>query len=1513
MLSRRRPKQNGKAAVGSQNQTNQTPLRSNAKPTVNPAPRESQSTDTTIAPDTMPSSPQHLAIPAIYAAPTVDTLDDESLFRGRAQHWGGNVGLSPEAEPQSDDQSGVTRHHVSFSPTNNNYSYHHTAHSPTRSRVEHPELPSAEKSPQKRKRKPRDFQHKEDFMHCLVRKVNVVQRSAFAVNKPVSIEEWYVAAQRIDSKNKSPLNGTVSSSASAHKKLSPSLQLLKLLHSMQSLDTIRQLSFTGSPSSDVFQEALATRNTESGNSANINKQTKLKRRSSSVGEQRDGRYHSIHPVQATLSTLPTAPPCLSNKKLRRPMRSDVGFPNATEEEIRQKQAEINRETEWEEASPRLIVLVTSDDLGTAVQEETSDSFIHSDHREWNGGGLQGMPWAGRELLRAKELNALHFSRKTGDGKEENTVKHRFLEPNRESFLAPPLDASYSKTLGWRPRPFHDRQPGMEYLLSWPLHVSFDTGNSEPLVCSLALYNLPTNELAGSSSSGVYGKISEEFWFPAGDWDGKIELDPSCLRVPSGSGPESTTTKLNEAELVESWSKRKQKAIFSYDPLVIKGGKKSLCWVLQIYELGNDALLKDPLSSNKRGSSVKKLFKAKPSSTEGSGTHVYESTNGDHTATNTFYDTFGTKLMTPLGFGVQPILDHEQNTKHVFPTGHLQEMKLWAAPPVPESQEDFVLRLQRITKSDGASEETWQQFAEVGLVQDSSSHFQSEISQTSDVSGAFDLASVVSTASERSVPNHVSSCSSTERNSFRSSDTHKTSPPTRKKKSLKQRMWISPAKATRSLKTSSQSIQKAVQTATFRSNNHPGGSGAAGKQINAPLAATASVFSSTLSTDWLETMLKEPTDMHGFKLKQPRQIGTQTVMPKLLCDVSGDFAVMLEEPGVGKRRSNLIRSQSHTQPAGYATASEIREVLFLPARAEKQYDVDIPPSLKSLLNLLYLFPRLLRASPDQQNNSSKQKKEDHQRYTVRLRLVRSSLAVDTTGTIATSQKTLEAFHSASPWTGSPLVREVFTRIPSSQRPSKVQKDTTGEQPMRDEFKLRLPAILDGTYFLQFSLFVLEPDCTLRAVAENSIPLSSSAGSKVATCIPNGCHRVKLGDFRFYIESRLVSSIHIADAAVAAAIRDFPLVFQGQSARNRGDVVGGIGFMPGITEGAASSSNASSPALFANASGGTVVGHFQLLLYLHLSTLLGPGDTTGATHQTEMTSDLMMGTLRSLFEIFRKVKLRLTKRLALASFLKAAVDEFEEGFLVLPGNSAHHRSDEQSSDLGSDEMNLGEAHAGSTAGKDNIIEDDEEDQRDFLDEGAVRLRKDSLRTGISRRLSRRASMGIGDSSGKRVAYGPSNLDRMKLEAELYYESGRFSHLFEDDDTIVTSGTSLHNFSDVKQKQEAPGQTRNKVWAVDQNDVYSESSIKAATAAASRIANKASEASPSPDEGFATRVKSVASVMLAPCVGKTGSSGSPRRLSLDCGRSRRRRRNSSNKAGTAPTASSAKVKKGVSSSMT
>jgi hypothetical protein len=66
-----------------------------------------------------------------------------------------------------------------------------------------------------------------------------------------------------------------------------------------------------------------------------------KRRESAA--KRVGKYRRIDPIEYIKNTLPDHGPLLTNVRRRLPMRSDVGFPRATEEEIVLKQKEIGHE------------------------------------------------------------------------------------------------------------------------------------------------------------------------------------------------------------------------------------------------------------------------------------------------------------------------------------------------------------------------------------------------------------------------------------------------------------------------------------------------------------------------------------------------------------------------------------------------------------------------------------------------------------------------------------------------------------------------------------------------------------------------------------------------------------------------------------------------------------------------------------------------------------------------------------------------------------------------------------------------------------------------------------------------------------------------------------------------------------------------------------------------------------------------------------------------------------------
>ena len=207
----------------------------------------------------------------------------------------------------------------------------------------------------------RNFQREEDGMSVSIRNIPVAERVAFDKHKLMSTEEWFDMAYSHQVKTSGSASTTISMSDSSSlvslrkSKLSPSLQHLKLLHKMQSIEHVRQLAFSPSvgltsdhlfvppPGEETFYDYVG----EKTGTSDPSRSSKSRSRS----HKKDGRYRSIDPVQATLAALPDEPPLLSNKKHRLPLRSDVGFPNASMEEIQKKQAEIKLETEWEDAAP----------------------------------------------------------------------------------------------------------------------------------------------------------------------------------------------------------------------------------------------------------------------------------------------------------------------------------------------------------------------------------------------------------------------------------------------------------------------------------------------------------------------------------------------------------------------------------------------------------------------------------------------------------------------------------------------------------------------------------------------------------------------------------------------------------------------------------------------------------------------------------------------------------------------------------------------------------------------------------------------------------------------------------------------------------------------------------------------------------------------------------------------------------------------------------------------------------
>jgi hypothetical protein len=861
------------------------------------------------------------------------------------------------------------------------------------------------------------------------------------------------------------------------------------------------------------------------------------------------------------------------------------------------------------------------------------------------------------------------------------------------------------------------------------------------------------------------------------------------------------------------------------------------------------------------------------------------------------------------------VNDDDNDNKKWPKGETQTLQLYLAPTKSESQEEFCERLLKLKQ-----QQQQQAVASVSATTTTTT----TTATTADTMGASSSSSVESSREGVS----LAASSSTENNM--------SSPPGKKKglgrflsprklSSKRDILSSSPAKPSMpsSLSSSSLASTRAISSTTEES---------------IPIAGKVTLFTSYLDTDFLQPMLVTPPELlldntttttttNGLEETKP--------LPKLLVDVSGDSAIMVDNKGVvsllpvARKRSTLVRLPQANKPGQYVDAAEFREVLFLPPRPEKSYDTDVPPSFRSLLNLLYLYPRVLIRQDGSNNNdssgisrSSKKGNYTRQRYSIRIRLVQSHPIPKAGDPIVdTVTKALEYFHNPAPWAGQSMLNAVYTRIPGDAFFKHDPDDLKSGIPIKDEFKLRLPTVLDGSYFLHFTLFAVDLDegddstsvdggaddggcgISVHPLAETTIPLSSStreptSGIKVTTIIPNGCHRLKLGDFQLQLETRLVSSIHVADPAVATALRDFPYASFADE-QSTGERLRELSLVTNRSVVSRQSSRDSIPdriaysSLFSTASGSILMGHFQSLLFMHLSNLVSQGSSTRSSIET--TGKFLVENIQSLLEICRRIKLSIQSsstnaddrhagKRRLEAFIKASMDAFDEG--ILHSSKPKQDSDEDAAS----EVMQGE----SSRSNSNLSAGDDDDEDDEFDGGAIRRRKkDSLPSGIDLRISRTFSaMESSEIPFSRTAYGASKMDRMRLEAELDADTSRFTHLMDDDETVVTTPTGMHSNYAESKLAEAREVIADKSFA----DKWGASkvSIKAATEDpyASSIETEAQYDTHPKDysayarslgeTGIAKRVRTAAQVMLAPCVAPNLSNvfatrSSPRHVDL------------------------------------
>jgi hypothetical protein len=262
-------------------------------------------------------------------------------------------------------------------------------------------------------------------------------------------------------------------------------------------------------------------------------------------------------------------------------------------------------------------------------------------------------------------------------------------------------------------------------------------------------------------------------------------------------------------------------------------------------------------------------------------------------------------------------------------------------------------------------------------------------------------------------------------------------------------------------------------------------------------------------------------------------------------------------------------------------------------------------------------------------------------------------------------------------------------------------------------------------------------------------------------------------------------------------------------------------------------------------------------MHLSNLVN--SRSGA----ETSENFLVENIQSFLEICRRVKQSFMSSLPVGgerrfeAFVKATIDSFDEGFLHSTSLTSDSEEDTAS------EVPMEPSRSTPSV---NQIESAEEEQDEEFDGGAIRKRKkDSRRSGIDLRISRTFSaMESSEVPFSRVAFGATKTDRMRLEAELEADNGRFTHLVDDDETVVTVATGLGGETRMAEAREAFEKSKWGSPKATSNDAPEESSIEeSAPGCDTNHMNFSAYQRSLAEMGIAKRVRSAAQVMLAPCV--------------------------------------------------
>ena len=1169
-------------------------------------------------------------------------------------------------------------------------------------------------------------------------------------------------------------------------RISPSWNQAQALHRMYNTHVIRQIQFSPSTSIDADYH-YQMQPPPPQNKEHAKDGSSSGRNSKIPSLKRDGRYRCIDPTKINNifrhiesssqdnETFPT-PPQFSYRKHRLPNRADVGFGRCTEEEIQMKQNEIRNETLWEMVRVRTTCVISCIDLiRMAHPTVCHDEGEELDHLIIT----RSMPYAGRHLRAAMMRKWVVDSNPPPSTQHSTTTtnttralpRYQSVLPDPYSILAPPIESTYSASQGWRPRIYHDRPTGLRYCYVNPMNVTLWEPSPNS---SHDKHHGDQNSRKMTTNHTVSRMIGSLALY---------SLPPLSKRLLNGSSSSSSTGRGSvTAATAAAYHCQKTKSIPAY-------GKISEEFYFPIHT--SNVPRNSDGTSNKSNVDRKAIFSYNPldllmesihpKSSAGAGpdslyivVRVYEVISFSESD-----ESMATNKppMKHLAFGITKVFS---KTTMLWPDGLVKALQLYSYPVDAESQGSFVERL-------------WRTVHQKSFATPSNDGSESTSTRHDDTS------SIGISVDDTTAPN---------------------------KRSLGERLLRSPP-----LQLIMHSRSQSVNSIDISSIKNQ-------QSLTTAICGTAQLFISSLSIDFLQCMLPS----------QPNTAATITSQSsQQLTDATGDFAVTTEinhsegddDPAEGgniSKRSNLIRLPQHADRAGYSGSAGCHEILYLPARPDRHYPIDNHMAIsRCILNLLYIYPRLIRSSPRRQGTVTKSGLQ----FTIRIQVLHS----DGAGTDKVKSP-VACFYDHASWDGAGLVSSFYTNIIETTRPD----DEEHGMSIQDEIRIRLPDVLDGNYKVEFTLHSLKTvdgavqTPTSGILATSSIPLASTRSDdatsniRVVTIVPNGKHRLELGDYQFHFETRVLSSIHHSDPIVAAST--FDCSTGNSHTRDTSEVLSLSSVELQLSKNVTSVS--------------AVIAFFQVLLYMNLhhivkainGTLSDPADYLRMLY-------VVLTTVKSYF--LSKPGLPNTDDHSYKHFVKSCVDLFDESCLFESASSTPTYEIVDDDAVEANDPHIVESHGVDDDGFEVDFATKESDwsnsTRGKQERYSWRRWKSQLETNLS----------IDGVPFSRVPFDTSKIIPLKPENESKSWRGHVSVLYDDDETIATApsifsarrSVDTQTIMSVPTVQEAllSGESAASFHSFDENSIVRHETL--------------SSHRPVGDTEFVKRVKNAASLIIAPCV--------------------------------------------------